>query len=152
MYSIFKNYKDISELYSKKFKYILVDEYQDTNFIQSQWLKYLANQNQNICCVGDDDQSIYSWRGAEIKNFLEFDKVYKNTKIIRLEKNYRSTQNILNVASKLIANNQNRVGKKLFSNKDEGELVTLNCFRNVKDESIEIGSEVEFLKKKILIK
>ncbi len=145
---IFEKYKDISELYSKKFKYILVDEYQDTNFIQSEWLKHLAKHNKNICCVGDDDQSIYSWRGAEIKNFLEFDKVYKNTKIIRLEKNYRSTQNILNVASKLIENNQNRVGKKLFSNKDEGELVTLNCFRNVKDESIEIGSEVEFLKKK----
>ena len=145
---IFEKHKDISELYSKKFKYILVDEYQDTNFIQSEWLKHLAKHNKNICCVGDDDQSIYSWRGAEIKNFLEFDKVYKNTKIIRLEKNYRSTQNILNVASKLIENNQNRVGKKLFSNKDEGELVTLNCFRNVKDESIEIGSEIEFLKKK----
>tara|TARA_B100000579_G_scaffold241824_1_gene198253 strand:+ start:688 stop:2709 length:2022 start_codon:yes stop_codon:yes gene_type:complete len=145
---IFEKHKDISELYSKKFKYILVDEYQDTNFIQSEWLKHLAKYNKNICCVGDDDQSIYSWRGAEIKNFLEFDKVYKNTKIIRLEKNYRSTQNILNVASKLIENNQNRVGKKLFSNKDEGELVTLNCFRNVKDESIEIGSEIEFLKKK----
>ncbi len=108
---IFKNYKDISELYSKKFKYILVDEYQDTNFIQSEWLKYLSKHNKNICCVGDDDQSIYSWRGAEIKNFLEFDKVYENTKIIRLEKNYRSTQNILNVASNLIENNQNRVGK-----------------------------------------
>ena len=149
---IFEKHKDISQLYSKKFKYILVDEYQDTNFIQSEWLKHLAKYNKNICCVGDDDQSIYSWRGAEIKNFLEFDKVYKNTKIIRLEKNYRSTQNILNVASKLIENNQNRVGKKLFSDKDEGELVTLNCFRNVKDESIEIGSEIEFLKKKILIK
>ena len=118
---IFKNYKDISELYSKKFKYILVDEYQDTNFIQSEWLKHLSQHNKNICCVGDDDQSIYSWRGAEIKNFLEFDKVYKNTKIIRLEKNYRSTQNILNVASNLIENNQNRVGKKLFTNHDDGE-------------------------------
>ncbi len=145
---IFEKYKDISEMYSKKFKYILVDEYQDTNFIQSEWLKHLAKYNQNICCVGDDDQSIYSWRGAEIKNFLEFDKVYENTKIIRLEKNYRSTQNILNVASKLIENNQNRVGKKLFTNKDEGELITLNCFRNVKDESIEIGSEIEFFEKK----
>ena len=108
---IFKNYSDISNIYSKKFKYILVDEYQDTNFIQSEWLKYLANENMNLCCVGDDDQSIYSWRGAEIKNFLEFDKTYQNTKIIRLEKNYRSTQNILNVASRLIENNQKRVGK-----------------------------------------
>ena len=146
--NIFENNNDILEIYSNNFKYILVDEYQDTNYIQSKWLNFLAKKHNNICCVGDDDQSIYSWRGAEIKNFLGFDKIYKNTKIIRLEKNYRSTQNILNVASKLIENNQNRVGKKLFSNKDEGELVTLNCFRNVKDESIEIGSEIEFLKKK----
>jgi len=145
---IFKNYKDISELYSKKFKYILVDEYQDTNFIQSEWLKHLSQYNKNICCVGDDDQSIYSWRGAEIKNFLEFDKVYENTKIIRLEKNYRSTQNILNVASNLIENNQKRVGKKLFTNQDDGEKVSLMCFRNVKDEATDIGSEIENLKKK----
>ena len=119
---IFKSYPDIREIYSKKFKFILVDEYQDTNFIQSEWLKYLSNHNKNICCVGDDDQSIYSWRGAEIKNFLEFDKVYKNTKIIRLEKNYRSSQNILGVASKLIENNQSRVGKNLFTNHEQGEL------------------------------
>ena len=144
---IFERHKDISKLYSKKFKYILVDEYQDTNYIQSEWLKYLSEHNKNICCVGDDDQSIYSWRGAEIKNFLQFEKVYKNTKIIRLEKNYRSTQNILNVASKLIENNQNRVGKKLFTNQEDGELVTLNCFRNVKDEAIEIGSNIEKFKK-----
>ena len=143
---IFQNYKDISELYSKKFKYILVDEYQDTNYIQSEWLKNLSKLNKNICCVGDDDQSIYSWRGAEIKNFLEFDKIYKNTKIIRLEKNYRSTQNILNVASKLIENNQNRVGKNLYTNQNDGELVTLDCFRNAKDEAIEIGSNIEKLK------
>ena len=81
---------DIREIYSKNFKYIIVDEYQDTNFIQSKWLNLLSEKNKNICCVGDDDQSIYSWRGAEIKNFLEFDKVYENTKIIRLEDNYRS--------------------------------------------------------------
>ena len=145
---IFENYKDISSMYSKKFKYILVDEYQDTNFIQSEWLKYLANHNMNLCCVGDDDQSIYSWRGAEIKNFLEFDKTYKNTKIIRLEKNYRSTQNILNVASKLIENNQNRVGKTLYTNQEDGELVTLDSKRNVKDEAIEISTTIESFKKK----
>jgi DNA helicase-2/ATP-dependent DNA helicase PcrA len=145
---IFEKYKDISEIYSKKFKYILVDEYQDTNFIQSEWLKYLSNYNKNICCVGDDDQSIYSWRGAEIKNFLEFDKVYEDTKIIRLEKNYRSTQNILSVASKLIENNQNRVGKTLFTSHDDGDLVSLSCFRNVKDEATEVGLEIEKLKKK----
>ncbi len=143
---IFERHSDISKMYSKKFKYILVDEYQDTNFIQSEWLKYLAEHNQNICCVGDDDQSIYSWRGAEIKNFLQFENVYENTKIIRLEKNYRSTQNILNVASNIIENNQNRVGKKLFTDQEDGELVTLNCFRNVKDEATEIGSNIEDFK------
>ena len=145
---IFKNYKDIASIYSNKFKYILVDEYQDTNFIQSEWLKYLSATNMNLCCVGDDDQSIYSWRGAEIKNFLDFDKIYKNTKVIRLEKNYRSTQNILNVASKLIENNQNRVGKTLYTNQENGDLITLDCFRNVKDEATEISSTIENYKKK----
>ncbi len=145
---IFEKYKDIKSIYSRKFKYILVDEYQDTNFIQSEWLKHLSETNFNICCVGDDDQSIYSWRGAEIKNFLDFDKTYKNTKIIRLEKNYRSTQNILKVASKLIENNQNRVGKTLYTNQEAGELVTLDCFRNVKDEAIEISSTIEKFKEK----
>ena len=145
---IFEKYNDIASIYSKKFKYILVDEYQDTNFIQSEWLKYLSATNMNLCCVGDDDQSIYSWRGAEIKNFLEFDKNYKDTKIIRLEKNYRSTQNILNVASKLIENNQNRVGKTLYTNQENGELVTLDCFRNVKDEATEISTTIENYKKK----
>ena len=144
---IFEKYPDIIELYSKDFKYILVDEYQDTNFIQSKWLNYLAKHNKNICCVGDDDQSIYSWRGAEIKNFLDFDKIYENTKIIRLEKNYRSTQNILSVASQLIKNNQSRVGKNLYTNEEKGELVSLNCFRSGKDEAIGLGDQIEKLKK-----
>ncbi len=135
--------KDIREIYSKNFKYILVDEYQDTNFIQSKWLNLLSEKNKNICCVGDDDQSIYSWRGAEIKNFLEFDQVYKNTKVIRLEQNYRSSQNILSVASNLISNNQNRVGKTLITTMDEGDLVKLNCFKNGKDEAIGISDEIE---------
>ncbi len=134
---------NIREIYSKNFKFILVDEYQDTNFIQSKWLNLLLNKSRNICCVGDDDQSIYSWRGAEIKNFLDFDKVYKNTKVIRLEQNYRSSQNILSVASNLISNNQNRVGKTLISNMEEGELVQLNCFKNGKDEAIGISDEIE---------
>ena len=93
---------DIREIYSNNFKFILVDEYQDTNYIQSRWLHLLSEKHKNLCCVGDDDQSIYSWRGAEIKNFLEFDQVYKNAKVIRLEENYRSSQNILSVASNLI--------------------------------------------------
>ena len=146
---IFEKNNDIVEMYSKNFKFILVDEYQDTNSIQSKWLNYLAKFNKNICCVGDDDQSIYSWRGAEIKNFLEFDKIYKDTKIIRLEKNYRSTQNILSVASKLISHNENRVGKNLYTSGEEGELVSLNCFRNGKDEAIGVGDQIEDLKNKI---
>ena len=145
---IFEKNSDIEKMYSKNFKYILVDEYQDTNHIQSKWLKHLTTQHKNICCVGDDDQSIYSWRGAEIKNFLEFDKIYKGTKIIRLEKNYRSSQNILTTASKLIQNNQNRVGKNLYTNSDLGELVSLECFRNGKDEAIGVGDKVEKIKNK----
>ena len=139
---------DIRQIYSNNFKYILVDEYQDTNFVQSKWLNLLSEKNKNICCVGDDDQSIYSWRGAEIKNFLEFDQVYKNTKVIRLEQNYRSTQNILSVASNLISNNQNRVGKNLTSTMEDGDLIKLNCFKNGKDEAIGISDEIEKLKKK----
>ena len=134
---------DIREIYSRNFKYILVDEYQDTNYIQSRWLNLLAQKNKNLCCVGDDDQSIYSWRGAEIKNFLEFDQIYENTKVIRLEQNYRSSQNILSVASHLIANNQNRVGKTLTTTMEEGDLVKLNCFKNGRDEAIGVSDEIE---------
>ena len=140
---ILEHHPDIRQIYSNNFKYILVDEYQDTNFIQSKWLNLLSEKHKNLCCVGDDDQSIYSWRGAEIKNFLEFDQVYENTKIIRLEQNYRSSQNILSVASNLIANNQNRVGKTLTTTMEEGDLVKLNCFKNGKDEAIGVSDEIE---------
>ena len=146
---IFEKNKDILSIYSNNFKYMLVDEYQDTNFIQNKWLNLLTHKFKNICCVGDDDQSIYSWRGAEIKNFLNFKHEYKNTKIIKLEENYRSTQNILSVASKLIENNQNRVGKKLYTNSDNGELVSLNCYKNGRDEATGVGDRIEKLKKKI---
>ena len=139
---------DVREIYKKNFKYIMVDEYQDTNFIQNKWLNLLVDNNKNICCVGDDDQSIYSWRGAEIKNFLEFDKIYDNTKVIRLEQNYRSTQNILSTASDLISNNENRVGKTLETTMEDGDLVSLNCFKNGKDESIGISDEIEKIKRK----
>ena len=146
---IFEKNVEIRKIYSKNFRYILVDEYQDTNFIQSKWLNQLTNENKNICCVGDDDQSIYSWRGAEIKNFLEFDQVYSNTKIIRLEQNYRSTQNILTVASSLISNNQNRLGKKLKTEKEDGDLIQLNCFKNGKDEATGVSDQIEKIKKKV---
>ena len=140
---LLENNKDITEIYKKNFKYILVDEYQDTNFIQNKWLNLLVNINQNICCVGDDDQSIYSWRGAEIKNFLTFDKIYLNCKVYKLEQNYRSTKNILETASGLISNNNSRVGKKLWSDGNDGDLVKLNCYSNGKDEAQGISDIIE---------
>jgi len=147
--TMFENNPDILELYLNNFKYILVDEYQDSNYIQSKWLKLLAQKRNNICCVGDDDQSIYSWRGAEIKNFLDFSKIYKNTKIIKLEQNYRSTQNILSAASGLISNNNDRMGKKLWTDSKDGELVKLTCYKNGKEEATGISDIIETkLKKK----
>ena len=147
--NMFENNPDILELYLNNFKYILVDEYQDSNYIQSKWLYLLAKKNKNICCVGDDDQSIYSWRGAEIKNFLDFSKIYKNTKIFKLEQNYRSSQNILSAASGLISKNNDRLGKKLWTDSQGGELVKLTCYKNGKDEATGISDIIEKkLKKK----
>ena len=147
--TMFENNPDILELYANNFKYILVDEYQDSNFIQSKWLNLLAKKKNNICCVGDDDQSIYSWRGAEIRNFLDFGKIYKNTKIVKLEQNYRSTQNILGAASVLISKNSDRLGKKLWTESKKGELIKLTCYKNGKEEAIGISDIIEKkLKKK----
>ncbi len=140
---IFESNEDIKNIYSNNFKYILVDEYQDTNFIQNKWLNLIINKNKNICCVGDDDQSIYSWRGAEIKNFLGFDKVYPDCKIFRLEQNYRSTKNILDVASFLISHNKDRLGKKLWSDGEKGDAVKLNCYRDGKEEAEGISDLIE---------
>jgi len=146
---LFEEHDDIREIYKKNFKYILVDEFQDTNFIQNKWLNLLVNEQKNICCVGDDDQSIYSWRGAEIKNFLTFDKIYENCKVFKLEQNYRSTKNILDTASSLISNNSNRVEKKLWSSASQGELVKLNCYNTGKEEARGISDIIEQkLKKK----
>lgn len=111
---IFKMRPDIAAQYQRQFKYILVDEYQDTNVAQYLWLRLLAQGSNNLCCVGDDDQSIYSWRGAEVENILRFTKDFPNAKTIRLERNYRSTAHILGAASALIANNQERLGKTLY--------------------------------------
>ena len=140
---LFEKNPDIRKIYSNNFKYILVDEYQDTNFIQNKWLNLIVNDDKNICCVGDDDQSIYSWRGAEIKNFLSFDKVYPDCKIFRLEQNYRSTKNILNAASFLISHNKDRLGKKLWTESHQGNLVKLNCYKNGKDEARSVGNIIE---------
>ena len=146
---LFEQHNDIRKLYQSNFKYILVDEFQDTNFIQNKWLKLLVNDKENICCVGDDDQSIYSWRGAEIKNFLNFDQIYKDCKVFKLEQNYRSTKNILETASTLISHNTNRVGKKLWSSASSGDLVKLNCYQTGKDEAQGISDTIEHkLKKK----
>jgi DNA helicase II / ATP-dependent DNA helicase PcrA len=146
---LFEEHEDIRLIYSKNFKYILVDEFQDTNFIQNKWLNLLVNEKQNICCVGDDDQSIYSWRGAEIKNFLTFDKIYKECKVFKLEQNYRSTKNILETASALISNNINRVGKNLWSSASQGEKVKLNCYQTGKEEAQGVSDIIEHnLKKK----
>ena len=140
---LFENHEEIRNIYSNNFKYILVDEYQDTNFIQNKWLNLIVNKNKNICCVGDDDQSIYSWRGAEIKNFLNFDKIYPDAKIFRLEQNYRSTKNILDTASFLISHNKDRLGKKLWSEGKKGDLVKLNCYKNGKEEARALGNTIE---------
>ena len=146
---MFEHNSDILQLYLDNFKYILVDEYQDSNYIQSKWLNLLSKKKNNICCVGDDDQSIYSWRGAEIRNFLDFGKTYKNTKIIKLEQNYRSTQNILTAASVLISKNSDRLGKKLWTEGQDGELVKLNCYKNGREEAVGISDIIEQnLKKK----
>ena len=140
---LFENHPDIKKIYNNNFKYILVDEFQDTNFIQNKWLNLLVNDQQNICCVGDDDQSIYSWRGAEIKNFLTFDHIYKNCKVFKLEQNYRSTKNILETASTLISHNKGRVEKKLWSSAKQGEKVKINCYQTGREEAENISDIAE---------
>ncbi len=131
--------------YKKLFKYILVDEFQDINKVQQIWLEYLYNYHKNICCVGDDDQSIYSWRGADINNLLNFESNFSKAKIIRLEQNYRSTQNILKCASSLIENNSGRYGKELWSKNDKGEKTLISGFWETKEEAMFVSDEIEKL-------
>ena len=142
---IFKRHQNVCLKYQKLFKYILVDEYQDINKVQQSWLDYLYQINKNICCVGDDDQSIYSWRGADITNLLNFEKNFIDAKIIRLEQNYRSSQNILNCASSLIQKNTGRYGKKLWSKNDVGEKTSITGFWETKEEAIFVGENIEKL-------
>ena len=129
----------------KQFKYILVDEYQDINKVQQIWLEYLYKHNKNVCCVGDDDQSIYSWRGADVTNLLNFEKNFSKPKIIRLEQNYRSTQNILKCASSLIKRNKGRYGKELWSKNDLGDKTIINGFWETKEEAMFVSDEIEKL-------
>lgn len=143
--SLFQSDSSILEHYQKQFKYILVDEYQDTNVAQYLLLRLLAKGYNNICCVGDDDQSIYSWRGAEVENILNFQTVFPNAKIIRLERNYRSTGHILNAASALIAHNEGRLGKTLqpADKNNQGEPVYVKGFYNGNQEAEHIVEMIE---------
>ena len=143
--NIFKKNNEILIKYQNFFKYIHVDEYQDINPIQQTWIKFLYQRNKNICCVGDDDQSIYSWRGADVSNLLGFEKNFTEPNIIRLEQNYRSTKNILNCASTLISKNKGRYGKELWSTNEEGEKITINGFWETKEEAIYVTDKIEDL-------
>ena len=137
-----------SSIYQQRFKYILVDEYQDTNQAQYLWLRLLAQSRKNICCVGDDDQSIYSWRGAEVANILRFEKDFPGAKIIRLEQNYRSTPHILAAASGLIAQNGGRLGKTLWTEEDEGEKVQVIGVWDGPEEARRVGEEIETIQRR----
>ena len=134
--------EDILKRYSNNFKFILVDEYQDTNTAQYIWLKLLSSYHHNICCVGDDDQSIYSWRGAQADNMLKFEKENKNTKTIKLEQNYRSTNNILKSASSLISYNELRLGKELYSEQGDGSKINIHLTNSSGDEASLIAKEI----------
>ena len=140
---IFQDNPDVLKDYQSKFKYILVDEYQDTNVAQYLWLRLLAQGTGNICCVGDDDQSIYGWRGAEVDNILRFEKDFPGAKVIRLERNYRSTRHILAAASAVISNNKGRLGKTLHTDDDDGEHVKVRGLWDGEAESRAIGDDVE---------
>ncbi len=120
---LFQENPDVLSKYQRRFKYMLVDEYQDTNVAQYLWLRLLAQGHRNICCVGDDDQSIYGWRGAEVDNILRFENDFPGASVIRLERNYRSTPHILGAASGLIAKNEGRLGKTLHTESREGRSI-----------------------------
>lgn len=135
-YIILKNYTEIRERYQQKIRYVMVDEYQDINNVQYEWLKLLTNpETNNICCVGDDDQSIYGWRGAQISNILKFPNEFSNTRIIKLEQNYRSTGHILSAASSLISNNRERYEKVLWTEHNIGEKIFIMQFNDSKSET-----------------
>ena len=141
--TIFQHHEDVLAQYRQRFRYILVDEYQDTNVAQYLWLRLLAAGHKNICCVGDDDQSIYGWRGAEVGNILKFEKDFPGAQVIRLEQNYRSTPHILAAASGVIRGNQGRLGKELWTEAEEGEKVRLIGHWDGEEEARWIGEEIE---------
>ncbi|TVP71795.1 MAG: DNA helicase II [Rhodobacteraceae bacterium] len=143
--TIFQSHGDVLESYQKRFRYILVDEYQDTNVAQYLWLRLLAEGHRNICCVGDDDQSIYGWRGAEVGNILRFERDFPGAAVVRLEQNYRSTPHILAAASEVIAGNEDRLGKTLWTEARAGEKVRLIGHWDGEEEARWIGEQIEDL-------
>ena len=145
---LFQEHPDVLAQYQQRFHFMLVDEYQDTNVAQYLWLRLLAQGSRNICCVGDDDQSIYGWRGAEVDNILRFETDFPGAKIIRLERNYRSTANILGAASGLIAHNQGRLGKTLRTDGADGEKVEVQGCWDDEEEARIIGEDIEQLQRK----
>ena len=141
--TILRTHRDVLEHYQQRFRYIMVDEYQDTNSVQYLWLRLLAQERKNICCVGDDDQSIYSWRGAQVENILRFERDFPGAKVIRLEQNYRSTPHILGAAGGVIANNSGRLGKQLWTELDAGEKVRVIGVWDGPEEARRVGEEME---------
>ncbi|NOD34703.1 MULTISPECIES: ATP-dependent helicase [unclassified Ruegeria] len=143
MVTIFQTHPDVLEQYQRWFRYILVDEYQDTNIAQYLWLRLLAGGHKNICCVGDDDQSIYGWRGAEVGNILRFEKDFPGAYVVRLEQNYRSTPHILAAASNVIRGNENRLGKELWTDAEDGHKVNLIGHWDAEEEARWICEEID---------
>ena len=145
--TILSKHADLAEEYRRRFRYILVDEYQDTNVAQYLWLRLLTSSTGNVCCVGDDDQSIYGWRGAEVDNILRFERDFPGAKIVKLERNYRSTKHILGAASALIAANQDRLGKTLWTEDDSGDKVRVRGVWDGEAEARLIADEIETARK-----
>jgi len=144
---LLREHADVLRQYHQRFRFMLVDEYQDTNVAQYLWLRLLGQGSKNLCCVGDDDQSIYGWRGAEVDNILRFEKDFPGAKVIRLERNYRSTAHILAAASHLIAHNEGRLGKTLRTEDEPGEKVTVTGAWDSEEEARSIGEEIEELQR-----
>jgi DNA helicase-2/ATP-dependent DNA helicase PcrA len=145
---LFRDNADVLKTYHERFKFILVDEYQDTNTVQYLWLRLMAQGRHNLCCVGDDDQAVYGWRGADVENILRFEKDFPGSKVIRLERNYRSTGHILAAAAHLIAHNEGRLGKTLFTDGEDGEKPTVTGIWDSEEEARVIGEDLENLQRK----
>ena len=143
MLHVFQTYPDVLAHYQSRLTHIMVDEYQDTNVAQYLWLRLLASEHKNLCCVGDDDQSIYGWRGAEVGNILRFESDYPGAKTVRLEENYRSTGHILAAASSLISQNENRLGKTLYTSIEDGEKLLVSGYWDGQDEARHVASKIE---------